>query len=139
MGSGLQGGEGGSTGTREATNQEFAEQTTQMVLDYLNRQKDQPDPELLRQLDWTADDLQRFVDRWNTARDMADSTDPEQRQKWNEMLERLELKPPEQRLRSGSARNDNFQQMQDSGGRAPAPESLRKQFEAYRRAIEAAR
>ena len=29
-------------------NEDYANRTTQMVLDYLNRQKDQPDPELLR-------------------------------------------------------------------------------------------
>ena len=110
-----------------------------MVLDYLNRQKDQPDPELLRQLDWTPDDLQRFVERWNRARDLADSDQPEERQQWNEMLERLQLVAPEQRVREGSGRNDAFQQMQDAGERLRAPESLRKQFEAYRKAIEATR
>jgi len=110
-----------------------------MVLDYLNRQKEQPDPELLRELDWTPDDLKRFVDRWNQARDLADSDQPAERQQWQEMLEQLNLLPPDQRVRKGSARNDDFQQMQDSGDRLRAPASLRKQFEAYRKAIEAAR
>lgn len=110
-----------------------------MVLDYLNRQKDQPDPELLRELEWTPDDLQRFVERWNQARDLADSDQPAERQQWQDMLEQLKLTAPEQRVRQGSARNDNFQQMQDDGGRLRAPESLRKQFEAYRKALEAAR
>lgn len=45
-----------------------------MVLDYLNRQKDQPDAELLRELDWTKQDLQQFVERWNQARNLAQST-----------------------------------------------------------------
>ncbi|MCC7336862.1 MAG: hypothetical protein IT422_17365 [Pirellulaceae bacterium] len=138
-GTGTQGGEGGATGTREEANREFAEKTTNMVLDYLNRQKDQPDPELLRELDWTPDDLKRFVDRWNQARDLADSDQPAERQQWQEMLEQLNLLPPDQRVRKGSARNDDFQQMQDSGDRLRAPASLRKQFEAYRKAIEAAR
>lgn len=110
-----------------------------MVLDYLNRQKDQPEPELLRELDWTADDLQRFVERWNAARDLADSDQPADRLQWQQMLEQLNLTPPEQRVRQGSSRNDSFQQMQDGGARLRAPESLRKQFDAYRKALEAAR
>ncbi len=52
---------------------DYADRTTQMVLDYLNRQKEQPDPELLRELNWTEDDLRNFTDRWNKARNLASS------------------------------------------------------------------
>jgi len=138
-GSGVRGGEGGGAGQRDASNSDFADQTTNMVLDYLNRQKDQPDPELLRELNWTPQDLQRFVERWNTARDLSRSADPAQRKQWQEMLEELNLSPASRELRQGSGRNDSFQQMRDSGGRLRAPASLQKQFEAYRKAMEQAR
>lgn len=110
-----------------------------MVLDYLNRQKDQPDPELLRELDWTKQDLQQFVERWNQARNLAESTDPAQRRKWQEMLEDLNLTSAQQRVRQGSGRNDSFQQQRDAGGRLRMPAALQKQFDAYRKALEQAR
>ena len=110
-----------------------------MVLDYLNRQKDQPDPELLRELDWTPQDMQRFVQRWNQARDLADSPNPADRQRWSQMLEDLNLTAADAQLRQGSGRNDNFQQQRDSGGRMRFPASLQKQFDAYRQAMERAR
>ncbi len=138
-GTGTRGGEGGGSSQRDATNGELADKTTQMVLDYLNRQKDQPDPDLLRKMDWTAQDLNRFVERWNQARDLADSRNPADRKKWQELLEQLDLSPAERRVRQGSDLNDNFQQMRDSGGRMRVPTSLQKQFEAYRNAIEQAR
>lgn len=110
-----------------------------MVLDYLNRQKDQPDPELLRELDWTRQDLQQFVERWNQARNLAESPDPSQRRKWQEMLENLNLTSAEQRVRQGSGRNDSFQQQRDAGGRLRMPAALQKQFDAFRKALEQAR
>ena len=110
-----------------------------MVLDYLNRQKDQPDPDLLRELDWTPQDLKRFVDRWNRARDLSQSPNPADRQQWEQMLEDLNLNAASRDIRQGSGRDDNFQQMRDSGGRFQVPASLQKQFDAYRKALEQSR
>lgn len=138
-GSGSEGGEGGSSGVPAEVDRDYAERTTQMVLDYLNRQKEQPDPELLRDLDWTDRDLNEFVDRWNRARDLSQSGDERDRLKWQEMLESLELGGAANRVRQGTGLNDTFQQMQDSGSRMQFPESLRKRFEAYNKALERSR
>ncbi|MCA9132685.1 MAG: hypothetical protein KDA45_06010 [Planctomycetales bacterium] len=110
-----------------------------MVLDYLNRQKEQPDPELLRELDWTPGDLNEFVDRWNEARDLSASGDERARQQWEELLQSLDLATADQRIRQAGTVNDTFQQMQDSGGRMRAPANLRKQYDAFRQALERAR
>ncbi len=135
-GSGTGNGEGGGDGQADEANQDYANRTTQMVLDYLNRQKDQPDPELLRELNWTEEDLRKFTERWNKARNLAASPNPDDQKKWREMLEDLGLN--RQMVKPSAARvtDDNFQQMRDSGNRIRPPENLRKQYEAFRRALE---
>ncbi len=135
-GTGAAGGDGGDTGTSDAVNQEYANETTQMVLDYLNRQKDQPDPELLKELDWTENDLRSFVDRWNTARDLSVSGDEQDKLQWQEKLRSLGLRAPKQLSTPSADINDTFQQMYDSGTRIRPPSSLRKQYEAFRKALQ---
>ena len=130
------GGPGGDAQSKDQVNQEYAEKTTQMVLDYLNRQKDQPDPELLEELDWTEDQLQEFVTRWNRARDLASNGTNQDRQEWQEKLRDLGLRPPTLGPRTGSDLNDAFQQMQDSGSRVRYPSALQRQFEAFQRAMQ---
>lgn len=107
-----------------------------MVLDYLNRQKDQPDPELLRELGWNQKDLQEFTDRWNEARDLAVRGDEQDRKQWEDKLRDLGLKPPSAAARKGSQLNDTFQQMLDSGSRIRPPERLRKSFDAFSKAMD---
>jgi collagen type III alpha len=106
-----------------------------MVLDYLQRQKEQPDSELLRELNWTQDDLNSFLQRWERARELANSPDPEKRRQWTEQLRSLGLTPPAARARAAEGRNDALRGLEDSGSRVRPPESLRKQFEAFRRAV----
>ena len=102
-----------------------------MVLDHLERQKDQPDPELLQDLNWSQDDLQEFLRRWQEAKDLGENGTDEQRLEWKEKLRSLNLKPPLRAVRSDSGRNDTFQQMQDSGSRVRPPEFYRKQFQEF--------
>ncbi len=120
----------------DAVNQNDAEQTTQLVLDYLNRQRDQPDPELLRELNWTKADFQSFLDRWNQARDLSTSEDPKERLQWQQKLQELGLSTRSRKAIAGSGNNDAFRQQQDGGTRIRPPESLRKQYEAFRQALQ---
>ena len=102
----------------------------------MNRQKDQPDPELMQELDWTPADFQAFLDRWNRARDLSHSSDPAARQRWEQQLQNLGLGPRQQGALKGSGINDNFRQQQDGGTRVRPPDSLRKQYEAFQRALQ---
>lgn len=135
-GNGTAGGEGGDAGSQDAANAEYAEKTTQMVLDYLERQKEQPDPKLLEELNWTQQDLQNFVDRWSQARELSVNGDQQDRLRWQSKLEELGLRPPTKLPIAGSGINDTFQQMQDAGNRIRPPENVRKQYEAFRRALD---
>lgn len=130
------GGEGGSDGLAMEPNESYAKKATELVLDYLNRQKDQPDPELMRELEWNKGDFDNFLDRWNKARDLASSPDPDQRRRWEEQLNALGLQPPRRDAISGSGLNDSFRQQLDAGSRVRPPERLRKQYEAFQKALQ---
>ncbi|QDV27661.1 hypothetical protein [Aureliella helgolandensis] len=120
----------------DAVDQQAAQQTTDMILDYLNRQKEQPDPELLRKLNWTPNDLQNFVDRWNAARELGTQGTPQDKLRWKEMLQDLQLDRSTQGQRAASTFNDTFQQMQDSGSRMRLPARLQKEYDLFRRVLE---
>ncbi|MFK7738588.1 MAG: hypothetical protein AB8B50_21365, partial [Pirellulaceae bacterium] len=135
-GSSAAGGAGSEASSSDAANESFAEETTDMVLDYLERQKDQPDPELLNDLNWTDNDLRDFVNRWKKARDLGVNGDPQDRLKWQERLRKLNIKPPKSRMIGSSDINDTFQQMLDSGTRLPPPPALRNELDAFRKAIQ---
>jgi hypothetical protein len=121
-----------STGAEKA-NLDYAEKTTDLVLDYLDRQRDQPDPELLRRMGWTPEDLRRFTDRWKSARENARLT-PEKRAEFEASLRSLGLRHADKRPDRLTDRDDTLKGMQEEGMRLRPPESLREQFEAFRKA-----
>ncbi|MFO1063172.1 MAG: hypothetical protein U0892_04800 [Pirellulales bacterium] len=112
----------------------YAQDVTNMVLEYLKRQKEQPDSDLLKELNWTKADVDAFLKRWESARSLADSADPESRRKWKEQLRSLGLSPGSMKGRATGGRDDSMQGLQDSGSRVRPPEALRKQYEAFRKA-----
>jgi hypothetical protein len=117
----------------EKANLEYAEKTTDMVLDYIDRQRDQPDPELLRRLGWSAEDLRTFADRWKSAREQSRLT-PEKRSEFEAALKSLGLRHKDRRPEAMRDRDDQIQGLQEEGMRLRPPESLREQFEAFRKA-----
>ncbi|MFN3191719.1 MAG: hypothetical protein ACE361_14505 [Aureliella sp.] len=130
---------GSEVGEADSANANYAEQTTDMVLDYLDRQKDQPDPDLLKDLDWSKQDLQDFLKRWQEARDLGSNGSEEEKLRWQEKLNQLGLQPPgSQRIESQTI-DDTFQKMLDSGTRARPPAALRKELEAFRKALQQSR
>ena len=128
-------GSGGETKTNgpEKANLEYAEKTTDMVLDYLDRQRDQPDPELLKRMGWTAEDLRKFADRWKSAREQSRLT-PEKRAEFEAALRSLGLRHADRRPTRLEDRDDQLKGMQEEGVRLRPPETLREQFEAFRKA-----
>ena len=122
-------------GTAQPANAEFSSETTQMALDYLARQKDQPDPELLRHLDWTDKDLADFVKRWEGARDLANSKDPADQKKWHEALRDLGLQVRSLNPTRALSQNDSLHQMQESRTRIAPPEAIRSQWEVFQRLL----
>ncbi len=124
--------EGGEFGSDKAKI-DYANQATDMMLEYIDRQKDQPDPELLKRLDWSADDLRLFAEKWKRAKEEA-RKDPSKRAELEEALRNLGLSGAGQKVNRLKDRDDGLRGMREEGGRLRPPESLREQFEAFRKA-----
>jgi hypothetical protein len=125
----------GSQPSGDAPNLDFASKQTDLTLDYLARQlaKEKPDPRLLDRLHWSRAELEKFYQQWLQMRKEAQLGGPEARQKYNDALRSLGLKPHSTELRGGTAR-DNLQHLRDSRHSDPPP-GWRELFNAYSEGI----
>lgn len=128
--------DGGGPGSAEAADRIAAERAADLVLDYLDRQREQPDPDLLREVNWDKNDLNNFVDRWKQARQLASQGDDDAQQKWKELLTELQLGSGRGGSLGPMKRNDSFLQVSDSATRMEPPKALLKRWEAVQRALK---
>ncbi|QDT07698.1 hypothetical protein K227x_61260 [Rubripirellula lacrimiformis] len=133
-------GEGGDAALPpDPVNTEYAKQAADMVLDYLDQTRDQPDRELLDQLDWTESDLKRFRERWNRVRELDPGNDQGNQPGGREMedaLRSLGLRDTNRDAgRSERAGADSLRGLRDSGNRKPPPAAYRDAFDAFRRSM----
>ncbi len=107
-----------------------------MVLDYLQQTRDKPDRELLDKLNWTEDDLNRFADRWQKVRQIAENNpDPKASREITEALKSLGMRPKAGDSTSNIRESaDSLRSIRDSGNRKPPPAAYRDAFDAFRRA-----
>jgi hypothetical protein len=119
----------------DAPNVDFASKQTDLNLDYLARQLNQqkPDQRLLDRLGWSRGELEKFYQQWLQMRKEAQLGGPEAKQKYNDALHSLGLKPSSTELRGGTAR-DKQQQLRDSR-RSDPPPGWREMFNAYSEGI----
>jgi collagen type III alpha len=128
-----------NAGPAEAAKLEHQKQATDLVLKQLQNdlERGEVDPQLLDDLGWNQDDLQRFVDRVNQQLLSSDETaTPEsaaRRLQFEEMLKSLPTagQSAEQR---GSAEPDRSVEQIDAR-RAPVPKEYRKAYEMYTRKL----
>lgn len=105
-----------------------------MVLDYLDETRDQVDEDLLKELDWTEQDLQRFRERWEKVRQMDQPTqDASPQNEFEDALRSLGLQPNQSPSQSTQRSADTLRNLRDSGNRRKAPPALRDAFDAFRR------
>ncbi|MDZ4852711.1 MAG: hypothetical protein SGI77_25760 [Pirellulaceae bacterium] len=115
-----------------AAETEYARRATDMVLKALERQRDQPDSELLKQMGWNKEQLQAFLDRWKRARDQA-AKDPNKKREYDEALRSLGLVPSSAQSKTADGRDDKLRGLNEEGLRVRPPESLRERYEAFRK------
>ncbi len=108
---------------------------TDLTLEYLDRQREHPDPELLKKLKWTPEQLREFADRWRKAKEEAQS-DPRKQKELDDALRSLRLAPSQGSVRSLDAGDDRIRGLQDDGVRVRPPESLREQIQQFRKAMQ---
>jgi hypothetical protein len=111
----------------------YADKQTDLALEYLKEQRDQPDPELLRKLNWSKEDMQRFIDRWSKAKEEA-KTDPDKKRDLDAALRSLGLKKSGSKVQGTTDQDDQLRGYLEDGSRVRPPESLRERLERFRKA-----
>jgi hypothetical protein len=116
----------------EKPNVEYARKATDMVLEYLKDQQQDPDQELLDELGWTKEDMREFIERWETMKRSAFEAAGAQRE-LDDALRSLGLRSSANSPRTGSARDDARQAASNLGTRSSPPSTYAEQFNAYRK------
>ncbi len=121
----------------EAANLEFARKQTQLALEHLKDQANQPNSDLLEQLGWSETEARRFIEQWEQLQQRAGRNDPagrEAQRSLNQALRSLGLRPRGTELRRGATPTERIDRIRDAGRFRP-PSDWAEQFEAYTRSI----
>ncbi len=116
---------------------EYTKAATDLVLDYLDETRTDPDPDLLQRLKWTEQDLRRFRERWQNVKpvDEGPRSGAASPSEIEEALRSLGMRPPQTTQSSRRDSADALRGLRDSGNRRPAPADVRDAFDAFRRGI----
>lgn len=110
---------------------EYTKQATDLALEYLESQKDEPDSELLDRLNWSKDDLRDFLERWKQMKQSAQTADAGESQAYEDRLRSLGLSPVKDRGSSQDYASDEVRGLQQESARTPPPREFLDQFKAF--------
>ena len=113
-------------------NLEYTRRATDMVLEYLKDQQDNPDRELLDELGWTETELAAFLKRWQQLKQAA-AEDKTNKRELEESLRSLGLRPARDRIRQGTTQSDGGTGLRDSGPRTAPPAAYQELFDAFKK------
>ena len=107
------------------------QKSTDLTLKYLKDQKDNPDPELLKRMGWSKDDLRAFVDRWESLKKSA-KEDAASKGELDDAYRSLGLRGGRQtqECRQGGRRHTRAQRLRRT---QRAPSGYAEQFKAFRK------
>ncbi len=117
----------------DAANLDYARRATDLALAQLKNQQDDPDPELLKSLGWTKDELKAFIARWEAMKHNAREQGGEAQRELQDALRSLGLRSAGAERRATDIENDNYRGMHDGGNRSRPPADMLEQFNAYRK------
>ncbi len=124
--------EGGTARAADAANLEYAEKATDLVLEYLESQQDDPDKKLLEKLDWSPAELRKFLERWRQLKQNAREDKAKQGQ-LDDVLRGLGLRPAAPRTRQNKLDDRPLGGLRESGASSTPPTEYRDQFDAFRK------
>ena len=142
---GGQGGSGGGAGgpdeaqiAEEEANMEFSKKATDMILQRLKKQRNNPDQELLDAMNWTKDDMNRFIDRWQKMQEAAARGNDADKKRFEKHLKGLGLRPSGAKSKSRLKGDGKEDYLEDSAVDRIMPE-LRSEYQAFQRELNRSR
>ena len=120
----------------DEANLEFAREASDLALSHLKDElaKDQPDANLLKDLGWSRNDLQKFVSRWEHMQREAKTPGTKgetARRELDDTLKSLGLRPRATNLKENSGSDDAVRGLRESRKSSPPPEYA-EQVKAYK-------
>ena len=115
----------------EEANLEYSRRATDLVLDYLQEQADEPDADLLSDLDWTEDDLRDFLSRWQAMRDAAGSGSADAKSRLDNRIRSLGLMPGKTSSERVKVRQDSLNGIQQDGVKSSPPPEFAEKFRLF--------
>ena len=117
---------------------EYSRQATSLVLEYLKDQQDKPDPELLKKLDWSAEDMREFLKKWEQLERDAEN-DPASRRRLDNALRGLGLSPGRGGTRQTDVTQDRRGGLRTRGYKSEPPAEYAEQFDAFKKGTSRSR
>ena len=123
----------------DTANLEYANQTTDLVLDYLEQQLDAGgvDEALKKRFGWTDRDFAEFVQRYRKMKNktqLSGSDGAKAKTDWNNVLRSLGLTPPQRGDRTSATPAKRTSGLRESGRSRP-PREDQDRFDAFRRDV----
>ncbi len=109
---------------------EHAKKATDLILKRLKDQETNPDPELLEKMNWTQEDLKRFLQRWEEMKRRAMRGDQQAKREYENALRSLGLAPAARRRDLQTKRDAMHGLSEDGAVNRPPPEVMEK-FNAF--------
>jgi hypothetical protein len=130
-------GAGTSQATREQVaeekaNLDHAKKATDLVLNKLEDQLQNPDPDLLDKMNWAEQDLREFLDRWKRMKQSAQTGDPTAKKQYEEAIKSLGLRP-DNRSRTSKNRDVDASGLNQDGSVIEPPADLAPDFNEFLR------
>ena len=117
----------------DPANLDYAQRATDLVLERLKHKQEEPDPELLKKLGWTKEELQQFLVRWEQLKRAAREEDPQAKLELDDALRSLGLRASRLDVRRGRTDNDQLRGQSEAGIVNRPPAEFEEQFNAYRK------
>ncbi|HMO13446.1 MAG TPA: hypothetical protein PKD64_02480 [Pirellulaceae bacterium] len=117
--------------TPDKANLEYANKATDLVLEYLEKQQHNPDPKLLEEMNWTEDEMREFLRKWRELKEKARKGAADDRQRLEDALESLGLRPAEIVRNQFHQRTDDQRGFEEDAAINRPPTELIPAFKAF--------
>jgi collagen type III alpha len=112
-------------------NLEYSRKATDLVLEDLRNQANNPDPELLKEMNWTEQDLKDFIARWDAMKQKAGNGTAQERKRYEDAVRSLGLRPESVRRNVIQSRRDQLNKLSEDGAVNRPPANLANEFNAF--------
>lgn len=112
-------------------NLEYSRKATDLVLEELRNQANNPDPELLKEMNWTEQDLKDFIARWDAMKQKAGNGTPQERKRYEDAVRSLGLRPESVRRNVIQSRRDQLNKLSEDGAVNRPPANLANEFNSF--------